>query len=445
MRRSASGPQSGSSKDGRGNGAAQLRQEEREQAAQLREQERADKAQTKAAVQAFLAAGKEAQAARCQERAAAREALLPRNLFVGGRDMGIIVFLVFVGIVVGLTLLVVKVVMRLRCKPYASQKEALAAAIQELEARKAALQEEFAALQQEHAALDAATKDLQALAGQEARLAAAVDEKQAQLARIEEKIASVHDREIEADAKIQAMQSRIDLYSRLDGFVAYGMYEMPDYLYETSERFTLEIKKVRDAQRQMIREKNVIIAHDQDLVDDDSPIVRRVLGEQAKLLVRSFNIECDLLIEKVNPGNFQRTLERIDAIATDLEKGSADLQFGFNTEYVKLKYLECKLQYQFTVKKKEEQEEQRALREQMREEERARREYEKAIAEAAKEEAMYQALLDKARAALEKTGAADRQAAELRIQQLEADLAEAKDKAERAISMAQRPKKGMFM
>lgn len=171
------------------------------------------------------------------------------------------------------------------------------------------------------------------------------------------------------------------------------------------------IKKVRDAQRQMIREKNVIIAHDQDLVDDDSPIVRRVLGEQAKLLVRSFNIECDLLIEKVNPGNFQRTLERIDAIATDLEKGSADLQFGFNTEYVKLKYLECKLQYQFTVKKKEEQEEQRALREQMREEERARREYEKAIAEAAKEEAMYQALLDKARAALEKTGAADRQAA----------------------------------
>lgn len=76
MRRSASGPQSGSSKDGRGNGAAQLRQEEREQAAQLREQERADKAQTKAAVQAFLAAGKEAQAARCQERAAAREALL---------------------------------------------------------------------------------------------------------------------------------------------------------------------------------------------------------------------------------------------------------------------------------------------------------------------------------------------------------------------------------
>ena len=100
------------------------------------------------------------------------------------------------------------------------------------------------------------------------------------------------------------------------------------------------------------------------------------------------------------------------------------------------------MQYQFALKKKEEQDEQRAIREQMREEERARREYEKAIEDASREEATYERLLEKARKALETVKAEEKQAAELRIQQLEEELAEARAKAQRAISMAQQTKKG---
>ena len=100
------------------------------------------------------------------------------------------------------------------------------------------------------------------------------------------------------------------------------------------------------------------------------------------------------------------------------------------------------MQYQFALKKKEEQDEQRAIREQMREEERARREYEKAIEDASREEATYERLLEKARKALETVRAEEKQAAELRIQQLEEELTEARAKAQRAISMAQQTKKG---
>ena len=125
-----------------------------------------------------------------------------------------------------------------------------------------------------------------------------------------------------------------------------------------------------------------------------------------------------------------------------MEKNGADLRYGFNTEYVKLKYQECRLQYQFALKKKDEQDEQRAIREQMREEERARREYEKAIEEASREEVTYERMLEKARKALETARVEEKQAAELRIRQLEEELAEAKAKAQRAISMAQQTKKG---
>lgn len=350
--------------------------------------------------------------------------------------MGAVIFLlVLIAITVGLTLLVVRLVNRYRCKPYASRREALSAELADME-------DSLSALKAQHAALNAETEELQALAGRERELTVSVEEKLRRLQEIEEKIASVQGAEAEADKCIHDIQAKVDLYSRIDDFVDYGMYEMPNYLYETSERFALEIKQIREQQKGMIQEKRVIITQGDPEDFGESPLIRRVMNEQIKLMVRSFNIECDLLIAGVNPGNLQRTLERIDAIATGLEKSGADLRYGFNTEYVKLKYQECLLQYQFALKKKEEQEEQRAIREQMREEERARREYEKAIEEAGREEATYERMLEKARKALETVQAEEKQAAELRIQQLEEELAEARAKAQRAISMAQQTKKG---
>ncbi len=346
-----------------------------------------------------------------------------------------IILLVLAAIIVGLTLLVVKLVNRRRYKPYASRKAAL-------EAEVASMEESLSTLQERHAALDAETQTLQVLASREQELDASLAAKQRRLDDMEAKIASLQSLEEEADRQIHAIQAKVDLYSRIDDFVDYGMYEMPEYLYETSERFAIEIKKIREQQKALIQDKQAIIGSGNMAMFGESPIVKRVLNEQVKMMIRSFNIECDMLIAKVNPGNYQRTLERIDAVATGLEKSAADLRYGFNTEYVELKYQECTLQYQFMLKKKQEQDEQRAIREQMREEERARREYEKAIEEAAKEETTYEHLLQKAREALETASAEERQAAELRIRQLEEELAEAKAKAQRAISMAQQTKKG---
>lgn len=349
--------------------------------------------------------------------------------------MEVIILIVFIAIIAGFTLLVSSLVNRHRYKPYKNRKEALTA-------EAARLEESVKSLKTQYETLDADTKELQNLALHERQLSASVEEKTQKLHQIDTKIASVKDVEAEADKKIHAIQSKVDLYSRMDDFVEYGMYEKPTYLYETSERYAIEIKNIRERQKKLIQDKQVIIIHNDASMFDGPPIAKRILNDQIKMMVRSFNIECDSLIARVNPGNFQRTLERIDAIATGLEKSSADLRYGFNIEYVKLKYEECKLQYQFTLKKKQEQDEQRALREQMREEERARREYEKAIEEASKEEATYERLLEKAREALKEASDDERRAAELRIQQLEEELAEAQAKAQRAVSMAQQTKKG---
>ena len=347
----------------------------------------------------------------------------------------IIILLSFIAIIVGATLLFQKIINSIRSKPLLKSKALLSLEVD-------GLQKKIEQLTNQHDALDAETKDLQQLRDNGEQLARDVDEKRILLEGINKKIDSLSDKEAEADKVNHDIRSKIDLYSRLDDFVDYGMYEMPQYLYETSERYALEIKKIREEQKELIRSQNVIISYDNDDYDLDLSFIKKIVVAQKKLVIRSFNIECDLLIGKLNPANVERTLERIEAIANDLEKDFADMRYGFNEQYISLKFEECRLQYEFLMKKKEEQEEQRAIREQMKEEERARREYEAAIAKAQKEEDLYQKMLDKARQALAQTSDADRQAAELRIQQLEEELAEAKAKAERAMSMAQQTKKG---
>ncbi len=234
----------------------------------------------------------------------------------------------------------------------------------------------------------------------------------------------------------------IDLYSRLDEYTAHGHFEMPQYLYETSTRYAEEIKDIRQQQKDMIKDKTAITFPDTTVISNDKSFNKKILNGQVKLMLSAFNIECDMLIGKVSPSSFGRTLERIEKLANNLEKSAATLECGFDIDYIELKFEECKLQYQFTLKKQEEIAEQKLIKEQIREEQRAIKEFQKAIADAEKEEKMYRNLLDKAQQELAKASEQERSDMEQRIAILEQQLAEAEAKEERAKSMAEQTRKG---
>jgi hypothetical protein len=238
------------------------------------------------------------------------------------------------------------------------------------------------------------------------------------------------------------LMGTLDLYSRLEEFRACGHFEIPEYLYETSVRFVEEIKDVRQQQKDLIRDKNAVTYPATTIFSNDKSLNKKILDGQVKLMLTAFNTECDFLIGKVSPSSFGRTLDRMEKLANILEKSAATLECGFNIEYVELKFEECKLQYQYTLKKQEEMEEQQLIREQIREEQRVIKEYEKAVAEAEKEEKLYRELLNKAREELSGVSESERINAELRIAELEQRLLEAEAKEERAKSMAQQTRKG---
>ncbi|MBS9405348.1 DUF4041 domain-containing protein [Halomonas sp. TRM85114] len=290
--------------------------------------------------------------------------------------------------------------------------------------------------------IDAGTKDLQALRDDSGNIAAQLTQDKKTLTGIESLIAERQSVLEEKESSLNELMSKVDLYSRLDEYVEYGHFEMPEYLFETGERFAAEIKMLREKQKSMIKNGEAFTQEGDVNLTGDSRIDKKIVDGQMKMIIRAFNIECDMLIGKVSPSNFDRTLSQIEKLANDLEKLVASLRCGISIDYVTLKYEECGVQYQYTLKKKDEQEEQKLIREQMREEVRAEKEYRDALVTAQKEEKLYRDILEKARQELDQSSAEERALVEAKIFDLEERLAEAEAKEQRAKSLAEQTRRG---
>ncbi len=286
------------------------------------------------------------------------------------------------------------------------------------------------------------TRNLVAMEARSDQIAAAFEANKRSFLATKKAIAQRQAELEKLDTDAHQLKKSLDLYSRIEDFVDYGLYEEPEYLFETYERFKVELKRVRDRQKLLIKEKRAVERPEELQVDGSSKTGAAVLTGQEKLMLKTFNVECDLLIGKVNAGNYARTLERIEKLAEGLEKSAVSLMCGIKPDYVQLKYDECTLQYQARLKKDEEREEQRRINEQMREEARAEKEYQDAIKKAEEEERQFESLLERARAQLQEARDDERVEYELRVAHLEEQLAEAVTKEERARSLAQQTRRG---
>ncbi|HCG7995085.1 TPA: DUF4041 domain-containing protein [Vibrio parahaemolyticus] len=348
-------------------------------------------------------------------------------------------------LVVLLTYIVTKRSADKKVGQYKSIDEALTKAKEEHERLKKAnesLQQTTEIAKQALSKINAETADLQALKGQDDSLKISILEQQQSLDAAQNTLNELHANIEKGELDLNELMGGIDLYSRLDEYTAHGHFEMPQYLYETSTRYSEEIKDIRQQQKDMIKAKTAVTFPETTVISNDKSLNKKILNGQVKLMLTAFNIECDMLIGKVSPSSFGRTLERIEKLANNLEKSAATLECGFDIDYIELKFEECKLQYQYTLKKQEEIAEQKLIKEQIREEQRAIKEFEKAIAEAEKEEKMYRNLLDKAQQELAQANEQERSEMEQRIAILEQQLAEAEAKEERAKSMAEQTRKG---
>lgn len=220
-----------------------------------------------------------------------------------------------------------------------------------------------------------------------------------------------------------------------------GLYR-PHFDYGDAESYRRAIQECRDEIKLAIKQGGAVIWGAAWQVEGSSSKGERMQKQYGNLMLRAFNGECDAAIASVTWSNVTKMEARLSQDFDAINKLGATMKAELSSSYLSLRLKELRLVYEYAQKKHEEAEEQRRIKEMMREEERVLRELEKAKQEADADERRYQKALERARQ--EAASAKGAELAELneKVKELERSLAEAHARGERAVSQAQLTKRG---
>jgi hypothetical protein len=195
-----------------------------------------------------------------------------------------------------------------------------------------------------------------------------------------------------------------------------------------------KLKEARDASRAMVKNGSAGLC---DYVEANRATTA------IAFVVDAFNGKVDTILSDIRHDNYGTLRQKIhDSFHLVNQLGAAFRNARINPEYLQSRLLELKWGTTAQELKLRQREEQRLLKEKIREEERAQREFERARKEALKEEEMLTKALEKARKELEKAGDAQRAKYEQQISELAERLHVAEERNERALSMAQQTRSG---
>jgi len=220
-----------------------------------------------------------------------------------------------------------------------------------------------------------------------------------------------------------------------------GFYKS-HYGFATSERYKKAIDENYAKQKAMLKNKDAAICSREWKLDGSAEKGRKLTDKYVALMLRAFNGECDTVIAKVKPTNYQTMEARIQKAYDTLNKLGEIYFCSISEPYRDARIEELRLEYEHALKIQAERDEQREIKEEMRQQAIAAREIEKAQQEAEREEQQYEAALAKARAEFEKAGAAKQEEMQAKLAELEQMVAEAHANKERAISRAQQTRAG---
>ncbi|WP_426754604.1 DUF4041 domain-containing protein [Myxococcus sp. Y35] len=221
---------------------------------------------------------------------------------------------------------------------------------------------------------------------------------------------------------------------------SYGLYK-PIYNFSTSEKYEERLEDIREQQKAMLKDKTAAYCTTEWEVNGSKAEGRKQTERTLKLMLRAFNGEADACVAKVTYKNVKAMEARIQKAADAITDLAKIQQCFIAPKYVGLKLDELHLAHEYQEKLQQEKDEQRRIREQMREEEAAQRELERAKLEAEREARRDEEALRKARAEFERSSGAQQQKLQERIAELERRLAEDLER-QRAISQAQLTRTG---
>jgi hypothetical protein len=175
-------------------------------------------------------------------------------------------------------------------------------------------------------------------------------------------------------------------------FQDFGVYE-PQFSFSSSDEYKKRLNEIREEQKLLIKRGLAAKCYKNWKVNGSEKEGKKLIAESIKLIIRNFNIECDICIDKVKFSNYTNSENRILKSFEMQNKLNETNEVEITHEYLSSKMKELALAYEYQKKRKQEKEELRILKEQQREEEKVAREIEAKRLELEKEQAHYQNVL----------------------------------------------------
>jgi hypothetical protein len=173
----------------------------------------------------------------------------------------------------------------------------------------------------------------------------------------------------------------IDEELMLESFAFYK----PQFSFQTSDEFKQRQDVIRDDQKKMIKSGLAATGNQNWSVNGSQAEGKKMVNDMIKLVLRSFNNECDYCIDNVKFNNIDIYIKRITTSFESLNKLGRIMKVTISGDYYVSKIDELHIAFEYQQKKQEEKEELRRLKEEMREQEKLEREIRTARERIAKE------------------------------------------------------------
>lgn len=196
-----------------------------------------------------------------------------------------------------------------------------------------------------------------------------------------------------ADLERQLRAARIELEGKRREIVvldeellleSFALYK-PKFHFTNSTEYRERLDIVREKQKALIKSGKAVTANESWTVNGSKTEGKKMVSDMKKLLLRSFNNECDYCVDSVKFNNIESYVGRIEKSYDAVEKLGRILSAAITLEYKQSKVDELHLAYEYQQKKQEEKEEQRRIKEEAREQQKLEAEIKAARDKIAKE------------------------------------------------------------
>lgn len=146
-----------------------------------------------------------------------------------------------------------------------------------------------------------------------------------------------------------------------------GLYK-PSFDFDTSKEYKAALDDIKLKQKAMMKAKTAIVVNTTWTVGGSKSKGNSLTNNGIRQMLLTFNSECDLLISKAKYNNIVTLRNKMETLYSKINNLNKHLGLSINYDYLHCRLQELTLTYEYQVKLQNEKEEQKRIKELMREE-----------------------------------------------------------------------------